>query len=155
MTAPLTPEAERQLAVDLFNGVWTLLDKPDRTPEEDDMMLHAAHASRYHWGNVGEPVNFVRGEWQISRVYSVLKRAEPAHYHARRSLALCLANNIGDFDLAFAYEALARAAMIAEDEEELRRYLELARAAGGKIAEEDDKQVFQSDLATIIPGKIL
>ena len=41
-------------------------------------MLHAAHASRFHWGEVGEPVNFARGEWQISRVYAVLGRPEPA-----------------------------------------------------------------------------
>ncbi|MCY1139283.1 hypothetical protein OWR29_14885 [Actinoplanes sp. Pm04-4] len=38
----------RQLAVDLFNGVWTLLEKPDRTAEDDDRMLHMAHASRFH-----------------------------------------------------------------------------------------------------------
>jgi hypothetical protein len=153
MVNTLPPETERQLAVDLFNYVWNLLDKPDRTTEENDQMLHAAHASRYHWGNVGEPVNFARGEWQISRVYSILKRAEPAQFHAQRSLAICIANNIGDFDLAFAYEALARAAMIAGDEEETHRYLELARAAGAGIAEEDDKQIFEADLATINPAE--
>ena len=82
MTAstPATLDAadRRQLAVDLFNHVWTLLEKTDRTPMQDDEMLHAAHASRYHWGEVGEPVNFARGEWQCSRVYAVLGRAEPA-----------------------------------------------------------------------------
>ncbi|MBA3365103.1 MAG: hypothetical protein H0U03_04865, partial [Actinobacteria bacterium] len=60
----------RQLAVDLFNFVWTLLEKADRTGEEDDTMLHAAHASRFHWGEVGAPVNLARGEWQVSRVYA-------------------------------------------------------------------------------------
>ncbi len=121
----------------------------NRTRAQDDEMLHAAHASRYHWGEIGEPVNFARGEWQCSRVYAMLKRAEPAGYHAQRSLAICLENNIGDFDLAFAYEALARAALVADDEEEMRRYLELAREAGKNIAEEDDQQIFDADLATI------
>lgn len=123
-----------------------------RTRAQDDEMLHAAHASRHHWGQIGEPVNFARGEWQCARVYAVLKRAEPAHYHAQRSLAICVEHNIGDFDLAFAYEALARAAMVADDEEEMRRYLELAREAGKNIAEEDDKQIFDADLATIQVG---
>src|SRR4051794_22564967 len=30
---------QRTLAVDLFNHVWTLLDKPDRTERETDLML--------------------------------------------------------------------------------------------------------------------
>ena len=74
----LDAAARRQLAVDLFNHVWTLLATPDRTMDQDDEMLHAAHASRYHWGEVGDAANRARGEWQCSRVYSVLGRPEPA-----------------------------------------------------------------------------
>ena len=59
--------------------------------EDDDRMLHAAHASRYHWGEAPEcePANLARGEWQISRVYMVLGRAEPAIWHAQRCLEHC------------------------------------------------------------------
>lgn len=66
---------ERKLAASLFNHVWDLMEKKNRTIEENDRMIHAAHASRYHWGNVGEPVNLARGEWQVSRVYST--QADP------------------------------------------------------------------------------
>ena len=45
----LTPQQHRRLGVDLFNFVWTLIEKVDRTPEEIDTMIHAAHASRHHW----------------------------------------------------------------------------------------------------------
>ena len=69
---------------DLFNLVWELLERPGRSAEEDDRMVHAAHASRYHWGQVGQPTQFAIGEWQCARVYSVLGRAEPALHHARR-----------------------------------------------------------------------
>src|SRR5690606_16440823 len=103
----------RRLAAELFNRVWSLLEQPDRDQAADDTMLHAAHASRFHWGEVGTPVNLARGEWQISRVYAVLGRAEPALHHARRCLEICEAHGIGDFDLAFAYEALARASAVA------------------------------------------
>src|SRR2546427_1263558 len=78
----------RKMAAGLFNEVWRLLEKK-RTPAEDDRMIHAAHASRYHWGEVGTPVNLAIGEWQISHVYAVLDRPEPATYHAVRSLAMC------------------------------------------------------------------
>ena len=104
----------RRLAVDLFNEVWRLLRKPDRTREEDFAMIHAAHASRYHWGELGKPVNLIRGEWQVSRVYATLGRAEPSLYHAERCLELCRgAEEIEDWDLPFAYEAMARAQGIA------------------------------------------
>ena len=82
----LDQAARRQLAVDLFNHVWTLLDTDERTPEQDVEMIHAAHASRHHWGEVGTPVNVARGEWQISRVYATLGRGEPALFHAQRCL---------------------------------------------------------------------
>jgi hypothetical protein len=84
----LDPRARRVLAAGLFNHVWTLLETPDRTPDQIDEMIHAAHASRYHWGEVGEPVNLARGEWQCARVYSVLGRGEPALWHARRCLEI-------------------------------------------------------------------
>jgi len=139
----------KKLGINLFNYVWTLLDKSDRTQAEIDDMIHSAHASRYHWGKAGTKVHFARGEWQISRVYAVIGRSEPAYYHANRCLQICEANNIADFDLAYAYEALARAAAVAGDKEELTEYLAKANAAGENIAEEDDKKLFYSDIVSV------
>jgi hypothetical protein len=139
----------RKIAIDLFNFVWTLLDKPDRTVEDNDQMIHAAHASRYHWSQVGTAVNLARGEWQVSRVYAVLNRPEPAQYHARQCLDICLENKIGDFDLAYAYEALARASAIAGQPGERDHYVALARESGEKIVEKEDKDMFLNDLATV------
>jgi hypothetical protein len=139
----------RQFAVDLFNLVWSLLDKPERTQAEADTMLHAAHASRYHWGVAGTAVNLARGEWQVSRVYAILGRAEPALYHARRSLEICEANGIGDFDLAFAFEALARASALAGRQADRDEYVQRARAAAESIREAEDRSLVLSDLASI------
>lgn len=138
---------ERQLAVDLFNHCWTLLARDRRSRDEDDEMLHAAHASRFHWGRVGGPENRARGEWQCSRVYCVLGRAEPALHHARRCLELCEEHGLTDWDLAFAYEALARAHRVAGDDAEAERFRELARTV--PIAEAEDRELLESDLASI------
>ena len=143
------PAQHRKLGVDLFNYVWTLLEKPDRTKEENDEMIHAAHASRWHWSIVGAPENFARGEWQISRVYAVLARGEAALVHALRSLELCQAHGIGGFDLAYAYEALARAWATLGSAEETSRYLALAREAAEHIKEADDKELLLKDLEAI------
>jgi len=61
-------------AIDLFNWVWSLLDKEDRIQQEDDQMVHAAHASRHHWGELGTPREVERGEWQISGLSGVCQQ---------------------------------------------------------------------------------
>ncbi|MCA1030754.1 hypothetical protein LCL95_06960 [Bacillus timonensis] len=142
-------EFHRKCAVSLFNQVWDLIEKEERTQAEIDQMITMAYASRYHWSEIGQPVNFSRGEWQISRVYSLLERSEPALYHAERNLEICLEHGIGDFDLAFAYEALARAYKVSGNEEEFQKYKDLAMDASGQIKKEDDKQYFINDLNTI------
>jgi hypothetical protein len=145
----IDPETHRRLGVSLFNGTWTLMETEGRTPEQDDAMIHMTHASAHHWRQVGAPENFARSEWQCSRVYAVLRRAEPALWHARRCLEICEQHGIGDWDLGFAYEALARGHAVAGDAAERDRYLELACAAAGEIAEDEDRELLLADLETI------
>jgi hypothetical protein len=82
-------------------------------------------------------------------VYCVLGRGEPALYHARFVLDICQRHGIGDWDLAFAYEALARAHAVAGDRDESRRWLEQARLASVDITEDDDRELLLGDLETI------
>jgi DNA-binding transcriptional MerR regulator len=145
----LTREEERQLAARLFNAVWELLETEDRNTVDDDRMLHMAHASRYHWGQVGSPVNLARGEWQCSRVYAALHRVEPCLHHAQRVLDICVAEGIGGFDLAFAYEALARGHAIEGDAQRARSMTELALAATDAITDDDERKIVLGDLETI------
>jgi hypothetical protein len=140
----------RALAVGLFNRTWTLLEKVDRTPAETDEMIHAAHASRYHWGEVGEVVNLARGEWQCSRVYAVLGRGEPALWHARRCVEINEANpDREDWDLASAYEAMARALAVAGDLGGAADWKARAVAACAAIAEAEDREAIGQDIATL------
>lgn len=142
------PLDHRQLGVDLYNATWKLLQQESRTPAEDDAMLDSAHASAYHWSRAegAAPVNAARSHWQISRVNSVLGRVEAAVYHAQRCLDLYTENGIGDWDLASAYEGLARAHKVAGNEAEYRRNLELGRDALAQIADEEDREHIAEDL---------
>jgi len=151
MTDGVDAAVHRALAVDLFNGTWELLEQPVRSAADDDRLVHMAHASRFHWGEVGTPANLARGEWLCSRVYAVLGRAEPSVHHARRVLAICAENGIGDWDLAFAHEAVARALAVAGDADGALAAAALARAALADVADEEDRAQVLADLATI-PG---
>jgi hypothetical protein len=153
MTTPATEidqATHKKLAIDNFNYTWDLMDKPDRSQLENDLMIHAAHTSRFHWGQVGTPLHFARGEWQISRVYSVLQRAEPALFHAKRCLEWCQAHDLGDFDLAYAYEALARGYFVQGDLAQRDHYVELAKQVGETIVDEESKKMLFGDLDGIL-----
>lgn len=141
-----------RLAAELFNGVWDLLERDDRTPADDARMVHMAHASAHHWLQVGTSLNEARGEWLCLRVYAVLGRSEPARYHAGRALTVCEANAIVDFDLAYCFEALARAASIAENWHDAEEWRARAEAALDAIEDGADRDLVAADLATIAAG---
>ena len=138
-------ECSKKFAVELNNLVWDLLGNEARTKEEDQKMVHAAHASHYHWSEVGTAVNLQRGEWLISHVYAVLNRPDPALYHALRCMEITQEHDLVDFDLAYAYEGMARAYAAAGDKSECKKYLQLAKEAGEKIKAKEDKNIFFGD----------
>lgn len=135
----------RSIAINLFNKTWDLLDKKDLTKEEELLMISQAHASYYHWSLVGISLNLQRGQWMISHVYSVLKMFESAVYHANRCYEITIENNIEDFDLTFAYEGLARAHHLV-DNDKASDYLTKAYESLKNIKEDDDRKYSKSVL---------
>jgi hypothetical protein len=138
-------ECHKKFAVELNNSVWNLLGKKDRIKGEDEKMINAAHASLHHWSIVGNEINFQRGHWLISHVYAVLNRPEPALHHAGKCMELTEQHNFVDFDLAYAYEAMARAYAAGGVKSKSEKYMKLAQEAGEKIKGEEDKKLFFSD----------
>ncbi len=155
---PLPPEIDpatrRALAVGLYNRCWELLEIPERTPEQDVELIHTAHASRYHWGEIADtPARLWRGEWMCSRVYSVLGRPEPSQWHARRALALVEAGGaaVEDWDRPAVYEAMARASFVAGDAVAGAAWKAKSTELAAAIADPDDRDNIEQDLATL-PG---
>lgn len=141
-------EAHVQFAKQANGRAWQLLEKTDRSPDEDDEMLEAGYASYYHWRSAGGPVHFQRGEWMIAHIYTALGQAELALRHARRCLALTQEHpgEMKDFDVAYGYEGYARALALGGDREQAGRYLQRAREAGERIENAEDREIFMGDL---------
>ncbi len=142
---------QREYAVSLFNRTWDLLELSERTLEQIDEMIHVAHASCYHWGQVGAPANGARGEWQCARVYATLGHPEPALWHARRCLEIVEAGGEGleDWDLPSAQQALAHAHLAAGDRDEARRWAGLAREGAARIEDTEDRELIESQIAEL------
>ena len=142
---PGATDFHRKTAVACFNKAWDFLDKKERSREEDLQMLHEAHASRYHWGHVGNAQNFAVGDWQISRVYAALKQPALALLFARSSLDTCQKNDLKEL-LPSAYEGMSRAYATANDAGEARRYLEMARKQLKLVKDEEDRKIYSQQI---------
>jgi DNA-binding transcriptional MerR regulator len=147
----LSPELHRALGAGLYNRCWDLMETEDRTLEQDDELIATAHASAWHWLQVGHAANRARSHWLCSRVYAVLGRAEPALYHARRCVDIVDGGGEGieDWDGPAAYEAMARASTVAGDLAAAREWKAKAGVALAAIAEPEDRTSIEGDLATL------
>jgi hypothetical protein len=140
---------ERRLAVDLFHETWSLLETDDRSPEQDERMIHAAHGSRLHWGTAGTAENVAVGGWLCSRVYATLGRAEPAMFHARWCLERAGSTDVPDWVRGEAHEAMAQAHALIGELDHARRHANDALAICDTIDDAEDREVVLGDLATL------
>ncbi len=145
----LSPEEHRKLASSLYNKTWELMEVDGRTPEQDDALLSTAHASAYHWQQVGNVQNFAVSHWQLARVYALLMRPRSALYHGQRSLALSQAGNLTAFYHAYAHEAIARGHMVAGERDEMLQQKALAQALVSGIEDAEERSLIEPDLASL------
>ena len=143
--------AHRYFAARCFNQAWDLIDKPDRTPQEDEEMLRLAFASHWHWTQREDysPEKASVGYWQIARIYALLRQVENARRYGQLCLEASQAEGVGPFYRGYANEALARAEAVAGDREKTEQYRSAAKAAAEQVAEAEDREVLLADLETI------
>ncbi|GGQ47780.1 hypothetical protein GCM10010166_14830 [Couchioplanes caeruleus subsp. azureus] len=140
---------DRELARTLFQQTWALLEQESRSSDEDERMIHMAHASRFHWDAVGDDQNRAIGEWQCSRVYATLGRAEPALHHARRCLHYADRPGTDAWLVASAYEGLARAQAVAGDLQAARDSRSRAVALAETVGDVEDRKIVMADIDTL------
>jgi hypothetical protein len=143
----------KQLAQTYFNEVWNLLeiDNSERSPLENENMIHMAHASFYLWTQVHDhtEINISIGYWQLSRVYAVLTYGEQALYYAKRCLEVSESGNLQPFYIAYAYEALARAYKALEKKDELSMALQQAHHYTDQVENKDEQKYLIDDLSSL------
>jgi hypothetical protein len=140
-------EAQLHFAKQFYNTTWELLDKQERTQEENELLVDYAHASLAHWRVAGTGVNLQRGVWMLARVNIVLGNTQIALQHAQHCLELTeqYKDGLSDFDFAFAYECIARAQALAGNQAEAQKFADMADQAGAAIRDEEDRQIFFDD----------
>lgn len=139
----------RAEAIAANNSVWELLDGRALDGEEVDELLERAYAAAHHWRRArgATIVNRTRASYLLARAHAVCGHGELALHHADRcsELVARAPDDMADFDHAYAYEARARALASLGRVDEAR---EARRRAGAvRIHDEQDRSIFEADLA--------
>jgi len=134
----------RTFAPRFFNHTWELMDRSDLNRDEVDEMLASAFAQRAHWYQVGDVRKRAIADWQVSRASIVAGYPDLALRFAQRSLEM--SKDLDPFVIAFAHEAIARAAAQVDDVETFDAHLLAARELVLQIEDEEDRQVLVADL---------
>jgi ATP/maltotriose-dependent transcriptional regulator MalT len=136
----------RFFSANAYNRAWGFIDLPVRTAEETEAMLHAAHASFWHWSQRPDvtPTNLSIGYWQLARVYTLAGEPETALRYARR----CLETSAGAEPVyeGFAYEALARAEAARGDMSAAAAHKARAQALAEQVEDPEDRALLEADL---------
>ena len=140
--------AHKHFSAACYNQAWELLDKADRSAEEDEQMLRLSVASHWHWTQRKDytATSASVAYWQTSRIYAVLGQAENARRYARLCLTASKEEGVESFYLGYAHEALARAEQLAGNREEMAAHLDEARRIADQVADPDAKKWLLDDL---------
>jgi hypothetical protein len=141
----------RFFSADSLNKTWDLLDKVDRTPEDDEQMLLRAAASLWHWTQRTDATaeNLSVGFWLMSRVHAVAGCAEEAVRYGKLSLSQAGKEGVASYALAYAHEALARSDAVAGRRKQASDHVALARKALDRIVDPEARNMLVADLATV------
>ena len=143
--------SHRYFSVECFNLAWDLIDKSDRTPDENDQMVRLSQTSLWHWTQRSDctPTNLSIGYWQISRIYALLGQAGISRHYAQLSLSASQKGTVPPFYLAYAHEALARAAAVGGNTLEMANHIKQAKILAERVSDAESKNQLLNDLATI------
>lgn len=130
-------EAHQIFAAETNNKTWDLIEKADRTPAENIEMIHLSHTSTYHWSQVGEPINEVRGQYLIAKVYFALNMLESACFWAEKTWNETVEMGLSSWDYVFGCEIMARVHASRANKEGFDELHAKAATAIGKLGPQD------------------
>lgn len=136
--------AHRWFAVELNNLAWDLVETKDRSQQDTQRMIDAAHAACFHWLQVGTSLNHQRAQCLSASAYAAAGCAEAAMRHAQHCLKLSEENGATQtaFDRATAHGCAASALALAGQMDEAQEHHRLAREVAAACDHPDEPEVF-------------
>ena len=143
--------AHKYFSAECFNRAWDLIEKKDRSPEENETMLALSMSSFWHWTKRSDrsAENLSVAYWQLSRIFVLLDQSFNALKYGESCLTISRDPSLPPYCLGYAYEALARAHMKLGNTEKALTYIEEAKKVSENMKDPETKKMLLKDLETI------
>jgi hypothetical protein len=136
----------RYFAVECNNRGWDLSVK-ERDPGQDEEMLHAAHASAFHWAAIGTELNRMRATMLLAEVHTLLGNGKTALAYASTMRDFFLdQDDTPDWEIAFTYAIHAHAADVAGEIKVHEDAYREAQSTLAAIEDPADREIVQQTL---------
>ena len=139
---------QRKFAMSCNNRAWQLSVQA-RSLAQDREMLSTAHASAWHWAQVGTELNRMRATMLLAEVHALLGLGPSAFAFASEVRDYFLGQDRPDWEIGFTHAIYAHAAWAAGNTQEHQSGYLKAAAAIGKITEDEDRALVARTFAQV------
>lgn len=136
---------QRYFAIECNNRAWELAAK-SRTPGEDVEMLNAAHASCFHWSQVGAELHVMRAKMLLARVHTLVGNGALAMRLALEMRDYFSSHDAPAWEMAFAHAVYAHAAHVVGHLENHRVAYQNAVQALSLVKSEEERALIRETL---------
>lgn len=143
--------AHKYFSAECFNRAWDLIDKKDRSEADNVNMLALSMASLWHWTHRQDCTNenLSVAYWQVSRIFSLLHQPANARLFGELCLSASKDSSLPLYCLGYAYEALARAAILGGELDTAKDNIQKAKAVSETMKDPESRKMLLADLETI------
>lgn len=139
----------RKLGSAANNRAWTLAEQPTRTPEEDQEMLNAAHASAHLWRTIGNANNFSLGHLLLGQVHALLGNAVYAMKYSNLAYDYFTTKESDPWEVAIVHAVLANAAHCAGMTALHESHYKLADELVAALSDPEEKDILMATLRVV------
>ena len=139
----------RRLGSAANNRGWSLSEKSTRTPEEDQEMLHAAHASAHLWSTVGNEHNLALGRLLLGQAHALLGNSRYAMSYAEAAHTYFTSRACEPWELAISHAVLANAAHCIGNRGLHEASYQTAAALISKLESQEDRKILAATLNVV------
>lgn len=132
-------KAHRWFAIELNNEAWDAIEGGPLDADAAERLIHAAHASCYHWMHAGDAMNHQRALGLVATAYLKVGQPEVADRHNHRAMEMAAANPEGqtDFDAACNHGCAVRIAQALGDTKRAAEQSRLCDEAKAQLEPDD------------------
>jgi hypothetical protein len=141
--------AHRTLGVKTYNRCWELLEQPERSIDEDHLLLTLAFTSKYHWSFVAGSKETTIGNWMIARAAAAIGEGHLALTYAKLADDAAQGPDVEDWLVASTAEGVARAYAASGDIESRDEWCEKSERLVARIEDIESRELIASQLASV------